>query len=76
MRWSEAVDVRLPDIMFEVKVTLQKTLSIKVELKSLVDCNMRGDKNWMTVCQQNYWQVEMFHFLQINVKVTKKKFFL
>ena len=44
VRWSEAVDVRLTDIMFEVKVTLQKTLSIKVELKSLVDCNMRGDK--------------------------------
>ena len=36
------VDVRAPDIMFEVKVTLQKILSIKVdeELEILVASNM------------------------------------
>ena len=28
-RWSETVDVKLPDIMFQLQVTLQKILSIK-----------------------------------------------
>ena len=44
-RWSEIVYVKLPDIMFELKVTLQKMLLIKVEeeLEILVGSNMRGD---------------------------------
>ena len=44
-RWSETVDVKLPDIMFELKVTLQKMLSIKVEeeLEIIVVSNMIGD---------------------------------
>ena len=44
--WSETVDVKLPDVMFELKVTLQKMLSIKVkeELEILVGSNMRGDR--------------------------------
>ena len=42
-RWSETVDVKLPGIMFELKVTLQKMLLIKVEgeLEILVGSNMR-----------------------------------
>ena len=42
--------------MFELKVTLQNILSIKVEeeLEILVGSNMRGDNNWMIVSQQNY----------------------
>ena len=62
-RWSETVDVKLPDIMFELKVTLQKMLSIKVEeeLEIVVGSNMRGDiKLDQSVSQQNYWQVQMF----------------
>ena len=45
-RWSETVDVKLPDIMFELKVRLQKILSIKVgeELEILVGSNMTGDR--------------------------------
>ena len=45
-RQSETVDVELPDIMFELKVTLQKMLSIKLEeeLEILIGSNMRGDK--------------------------------
>ena len=34
---------KLPD-MFELKVTLQKMLSIKIELEILVGSNMRGDR--------------------------------
>ena len=41
-RWSETVDLKLP-VMFELKVTLQKMLLIKVEgeLEILVGSNMR-----------------------------------
>ena len=61
-RWSETVDLKLPDIMFELKVTLQKMSSIKVEeLETVVGSNMRGDiKLNESVSQQNYWQVQMF----------------
>ena len=60
-RWSETVDVKLP--IFELKVTLQKMLLIKVEkeLEILVGSNMRGDRklderwNWLY-----YWQVQMY----------------
>ena len=40
------VHVKVPDIMFELKVTLQKMLSIKTEkeLKILVGSNMRVDR--------------------------------
>ena len=60
---QETVEVKLPNIMFELKVRLQKMLSIKVEeeLEILVGSNMRGDRklderwNWL-----NYWQVQMY----------------
>ena len=44
-RWSETVDVKLPD-MFHLKVTWQKMLLIKVEgeLKIHVGSNMSGDR--------------------------------
>ena len=60
---QETVEVKLPNIMFELKVRLQKMLSIKVEeeLEILVGSSMRGDRklderwNWL-----NYWQVQMY----------------
>ena len=39
---SEIVDVKLLDIMFELKVTLQKMLLIKVEEELEVGSNMRA----------------------------------
>ena len=45
-RWSETVDVKLPDIMLEGIVTLQKMLLIKVEeeLEILFGSNKRWDR--------------------------------
>ena len=45
-RWTETVDVKLPDIIFELQLTLQKILSIKVgeELEILVGSSTRGDR--------------------------------
>ena len=63
--------------MLEVKVTLQKKLSIKPEeeLEILVASGVRGLENWMKVCQQNTDRFRCFIFSRsCYVKITKNFF--
>ena len=60
----QSLKIEEGDKMIELKFTLQKKLSIKAEeeLKILVASNIRERiENWLKVCQQNNWQVQMFH---------------
>ena len=69
---------KLPD-MFELKVTLQKMLSIKIEeeLEILVGSNMRGDRKLdESVLTKIIDRFRCFILQQIYVKITKKKKFL
>ena len=72
-RGSETVDVKLPDIMFKLKVKLQKMLSIKVEeeWEILVGSNI----GWKCV-NKIIDRFRCFILQQIYVKITKKKNFL
>ena len=62
-RWSDAVDVRFPDIDFVIWVRLQNMLPTRVhEEEILVGTIIWGHiENWKTVYQGIYWQVQMTH---------------
>ena len=64
VRWSDTLDVRLPDIDFVVWVRLQNIFSIRVDKDILVGKIMWGDEvieNSKIVYQENYRQVHMIH---------------
>ena len=64
VRWSDTLDVRLPDIDFVVWVRLQNIFSIRVDKDILVGKIMWGDEvieNSKIVYQGNYRQVHMIH---------------
>ena len=76
-RWLETVDVRLPDTMFWGKSSVTKNVINQSWRKFLVAAILEGIENLMKVCQQNYWQVQMFRILaDLYVKIAKKKNFL
>ena len=71
------VDVRLPDTMFWGKSSVTKNVINQSWRKFLVVAILEGIENLMKVCQQNYWQVQMFRILaDLYVKIAKKKNFL
>ena len=76
-RWSENVDVTLPDSISSKEVEFEKILSIKVDvLETLVGKNMRGNKKLeLTVSIKLFTESEISYFNKSMLKSPRRKFF-
>ena len=62
VRWSDTVDVGLPDIDFVVWVRLQNMLSIWVDKEEILESKIIWcDRKLEDSDQGNYWPVQMIH---------------
>ena len=72
-RWWETVDIKLSDIMVELKLHYRKCYrsKLKTNWKFLLVAIWERIQNWIRVCQQNNMLIDNWY-----VKITKKKNFL
>ena len=74
-RWSENVDVTLPDSVSSKEVEFEKILSIKVDvLEILVGKNIRGNKKLeLRVSIKLFTESEISYFNKSMLKSTRRK---
>ena len=74
-RWSENVDVTLPDSISSKEVEFEKILSIKVDvLETLVGKNIRGNKKLeLTVSIKLFTESEISYFNKSMLKSPRRK---